>query len=157
MATLPDVTKASAACAARRSLKPHSKPASFPTPQKGDNAQCILQSGTSRAKKMFIAPHSILVRVPVVGFAALLGITGCFCSGCMIYSSPSQTCRRPLGTSERLARGPQPHRPGCEASPRHGTRDGDGRRGVAATSNSQPGARRAAGRAGGDPLKRLSL
>lgn len=54
MATLPDVTKAAAACAARRSLKPHSKSASFPTPQKGDNAQCVLQSGTLRAKKMFM-------------------------------------------------------------------------------------------------------
>lgn len=78
-------------------------------------------------------------------------------SSALAPRTPCQTCRLPLGTGERLVRGPQPHRPGCEASPRHGTLDGDGRRGVAATSNSQPGARRAAGRAGGDPLKRLSL
>ena len=53
MATLSDVTKDFAARAAIRYLKSHSKPVSFPTPQKGDNKQHILQSDILRTKKTF--------------------------------------------------------------------------------------------------------
>lgn len=54
MAALSDVTKDFAAHGAIRYLKSHSKPVSFPTPQKGDNEHHILQSDVLRTKKMFM-------------------------------------------------------------------------------------------------------